>query len=86
MKTEVSIGKNGHVALIQVNQTSDSLLSASVPVIKKRIVSQAQAINLDPNVKAIIVAYAGRTFMAGGDVNEADLDGLFAAMPELSNT
>ncbi|RJG03248.1 hypothetical protein [Noviherbaspirillum sedimenti] len=82
MKTQVSIGKNGLVALIQI---SNLPVNTSVSVVKKWIVSQAQGVSLDPNIQIVVIAYAGRTFMTGGAIKESDLDNLFEAMPELSS-
>ena len=63
----VSTKKLGSVAVVTIDNPPVNALSPGVP---EGIVEQIAAANLDPEVQAIVVIGAGRTFIAGADIKE----------------
>jgi 3-hydroxyacyl-CoA dehydrogenase len=63
----VSLEKYGLVAVVTINNPPVNALSPGVP---EGIVSSIAAANRDPEVQAIVVIGAGRTFIAGADIKE----------------
>jgi 3-hydroxyacyl-CoA dehydrogenase len=63
----VSTTKHGPVAVITIDNPPVNALSPGVP---EGIVAEIAAANQDPEVQAIVVIGAGRTFIAGADIKE----------------
>ncbi len=63
----VDLSRDGEIAVLTVNNPPVNALSAAVRAGIKAGIEQASA---DPEVKAIVLACAGRTFIAGADITE----------------
>src|SRR6202050_5681006 len=63
----VSSAKHGSVAVVTIDNPPVNALSPGVP---EGIVAEIEAANRDPEVQAIVVIGAGRTFIAGADIKE----------------
>ena len=63
----ISSEKHGPVAVVTIDNPPVNALSPGVP---EGIVSAIAAANQDPEVQAIVVIGAGRTFIAGADIKE----------------
>jgi 3-hydroxyacyl-CoA dehydrogenase len=63
----VSTTKHGSVAVVTIDNPPVNALSPGVP---EGIVTEIVAANSDPEVQAIVVIGAGRTFIAGADIKE----------------
>jgi len=63
----VSSAKHGPVAVVTIDNPPVNALSPGVP---EAIVAEIEAANRDPEVQAIVVIGAGRTFIAGADIKE----------------
>ncbi len=67
----VQIEHHDEIALLLVDNPPVNALSPGVP---EAIISSLAALNQDETVKAIVLAGAGRTFMAGADIREFQRD------------
>lgn len=63
----VSISRHGQVAVVTVDNPPVNAVSASV---RQGLFAAAEALDLDDGIAAVVLACAGRTFMAGADVKE----------------
>ncbi len=67
MSEVVRLERQGDVAVVTVDSPPVNALSAAV---RRGILEQVQAAAADPQVKAIVLTCAGRTFIAGADITE----------------
>src|SRR5690606_32335916 len=67
MTNPVSVSVRGDVAVVEINNPPVNALSAGVPEGLMSAIDQAER---DPAVRAIVVVGAGRTFVAGADIND----------------
>ncbi len=63
----VSIEREGRVAVVLVDNPPVNALSRGV---RQGLLDAAEALDADPSVGAVVLVCAGRTFIAGADVNE----------------
>jgi 3-hydroxyacyl-CoA dehydrogenase len=63
----VSSAKHGAVAVVTIDHPPVNALS---PGVTEGIAAEVEAANVDPDVQAIVVIGAGRTFIAGADIKE----------------
>jgi 3-hydroxyacyl-CoA dehydrogenase len=63
----VHLSRHGDVAVITVDNPPVNALSPGVP---EGIVESIAVAESDPDVRAIVVIGAGRTFIAGADIRE----------------
>jgi 3-hydroxyacyl-CoA dehydrogenase len=63
----VSLSRQGEIAIITINNPPVNALSPGVP---EGIMSNLEAAQKDPEVKAIVIIGGGRTFIAGADIRE----------------
>jgi 3-hydroxyacyl-CoA dehydrogenase len=63
----VKLERHDEVAVVMVNSPPVNALSAAV---RRGIFENVKAANADAAVKAIVIACAGRTFVAGADITE----------------
>lgn len=61
----------GQVALIEINSPP---VNASSMAVRRQLLDSLQNVISDDSVKAIVIACAGRTFMAGADISEFDAE------------
>jgi 3-hydroxyacyl-CoA dehydrogenase len=62
-----SIEHRGEIAVVTVDNPPVNALSQAV---RQALLDAAEALDADPSVKAVVLACAGRTFIAGADVSE----------------
>src|SRR6185503_2476062 len=67
MSDLVHLSKDNDVAIITINNPPVNALSPGVP---EGIAEAIEQVNGDPGVKAAVMIGAGRTFVAGADINE----------------
>ncbi len=67
MNELISLGKDGEVAIITVNNPPVNALSPGVP---EGIASAVKAVSEDDDIKAAVLIGGGRTFIAGADIKE----------------
>ncbi len=67
INTVVDLSKQGDIAIVTVNSPPVNALSADV---RTGIADAFAAIAADAGVKAVVLACAGRTFIAGADISE----------------
>ncbi len=65
--TVVSIEKQGDIAVVTVDNPPVNALSQAL---RQGLWDAAEALDADPGVRAVVLACAGRTFIAGADVTE----------------
>src|ERR1700752_181525 len=63
----VKVERHDAVAIVTVDSPPVNALSAAV---RKGILEGVQSASADPQVQAIVMACAGRTFIAGADITE----------------
>src|SRR4051812_14027853 len=67
MSELVSLGRDGDVAIVTVNNPPVNALSPGVP---EGIRESVEAAGKDDSIKGIVLIGGGRTFIAGADVKE----------------
>ena len=67
MNDVVKLERHDVIAIVTVNSPPVNALSAAV---RRGIFESVQTANADPEVQAIVIACAGRTFIAGADITE----------------
>lgn len=67
MSEPVQITKNGEVAVVTIDNPPVNAIS---PAVQQGISRAMEQIDGDPSVKAAVMIGAGRTFIAGADINE----------------
>lgn len=67
MNATVRIDRHGPIAVVTVDNPPVNALSQAV---RQDLLDAAEALDSDPSVKAVVLACAGRTFIAGADVGE----------------
>ncbi len=65
----VTIAREGKIAVVTVDNPPVNALSQAV---RQGLCDAAAALDADPDVAAVVLACAGRTFIAGADVSEFD--------------
>jgi 3-hydroxyacyl-CoA dehydrogenase len=82
----VKVERHGEVAIVTVDSPPVNALSAAV---RKGIFDGVKSAAADPEVKAIVIACAGRTFIAGADITEfgkpPQQPGLHEVIAEIEN-
>lgn len=63
----VAIDRRGEIAIVTVDNQPVNALSRRV---RLELLEAAETLDADPSIKAVVLACAGRTFIAGADVNE----------------
>lgn len=63
----IKIEHKGAIAVVQVDNPPVNALSQAV---RSGLIEAVQKLDADPNVKGVLLSCAGRTFIAGADVNE----------------
>ena len=67
--SRVSLSRRGDVAIVTIDNPPVNALSDGVPDALGEAIARADA---DPAIRAIVVTGAGRTFIAGADINELE--------------
>ena len=87
MNEVVKLERHDEIGVVTVNSPPDNALSAAV---RGGILDCMKSAIADPNVKAIVLACAGRTFIAGADITEFGKPplspGLHEALRSLENS
>ncbi|PDT81585.1 3-hydroxyacyl-CoA dehydrogenase NAD-binding domain-containing protein [Sinorhizobium sp. BJ1] len=76
----VSIERQGEIAVVTVNNPPVNALSQAL---RQGLFDAAEALDADPSVKAVVLACAGRTFIAGADVGEFGKPPMPPHLPDL---
>ena len=76
----VSIAKQGRVAVVAVDNPP---VNASSQAVRAGLLEAVAATEDDPDVDAVVLACAGRTFVAGADVREFDLPPVEPHLPDV---
>lgn len=63
----IAIERSGAIAIVQVDHPPVNALSREV---RSGLIAAVQTLDADPSVQAVLLTCAGRTFIAGADVNE----------------
>lgn len=63
----ITIEHKGAIAIVQVDNPPVNALSQAV---RSGLIEAVQKLDADPNVQGVLLSCAGRTFIAGADVNE----------------
>ncbi|WP_174802939.1 3-hydroxyacyl-CoA dehydrogenase NAD-binding domain-containing protein [Martelella limonii] len=77
---EIEITRRGEIAVVMVDNPPVNALSQAM---RAALLSAADALDRDDAVKAVVLACAGRTFIAGADVREFDLPPLEPHLPDV---
>lgn len=76
----VTIQRDGNVAIVIADNPPVNALSQAL---RQALWDAAEALDADPSVDAVVLACAGRTFIAGADVNEFGKPPLPPHLPDL---
>ena len=76
----VSIAKQGRVAVVTIDNPP---VNASSQAVRAGLLEAVAATEVDPDVDAVVLACAGRTFVAGADVREFDLPPVEPHLPDV---
>jgi 3-hydroxyacyl-CoA dehydrogenase len=77
----VTIRRNGEVAVVTVDNPPVNATSAAV---RADIVAAIAETEADPSVRAVVLACAGRTFIAGADIAEFGKPPAEPTLPEVT--
>ena len=80
MKTVVTIDHRGAIAVVTIDNPPVNALSNSV---RGALVEAVATLDADDAVKAVVLACAGRTFIAGADVREFNLPPQEPLLPDV---
>jgi 3-hydroxyacyl-CoA dehydrogenase len=69
MSELITITSKDNVAIIQINNPPVNALSPGVP---EGIAAAIERVERDPEIRAVVLMGAGRTFVAGADINELE--------------
>jgi len=80
MSSPVSVRKEGDIAVIQIDNPPVNALSQAV---RQGIDEAIAQVNADGDIKAAVIACAGRTFIAGADIREFGKPPQAPALPDV---
>lgn len=76
----VSIGREGEIALVIIDNPPVNALSQAL---RQELWAAADRLDADPEIKAVVLLCAGRTFIAGADVSEFGKPPMEPHLPDL---
>jgi 3-hydroxyacyl-CoA dehydrogenase len=76
----VRFERHGRVALVTIDNPPVNALSQAV---RQALIEAAEALDTDATVDAVVLTGAGRTFIAGADVNEFDMPPVPPHLPDV---
>lgn len=79
----ITIEHHGSIALVQINNPPVNALSTAI---RSQLITTAKELDTNPKVQAVLLYCAGRTFIAGADVNEFGLPPQAPHLPEVVTT
>lgn len=78
----VRLSRQGDVALIEIDNPP---VNATSQAVRSGLLAATRAADADPEARAIVIAAAGRTFVAGGDITEFGKTPLEPHLPDVIN-
>lgn len=78
----VSISRLDDIAIVEVDNPPVNALSQAV---RAGLLSAAESCDADPEISAVLLCCAGKTFIAGADVSEFDRPSLDPQLPDVVN-